>query len=165
MGGDVIPRTLGSPHNPPRTNCDIRLLCGSHIETVSDIKLASNERFRDHPGKKIVARKVPSNFSTRWSSGTYLQKKPGVVEKQCARFLDKINMASELTRLKSYRKPLVYFANQAGCNGARNQPKSFRKTANFGLEGNLAGDPRKVRAGMPGRISKCLKLHGDYIGK
>ena len=23
----------------------------------------------------------------------------------------------------------------------------------------------KIIAGMPGRISKCLKLHGDYIGK
>ena len=103
MRRDVIQRTLEPPPNPPRTNCEIRILCGSHFETVSNIQLASNEIFRYHPRKKIVARNVPDNFSTRWSPGTYLQKKPGVVEKQYARFLSVRNMASGLTRLISYR--------------------------------------------------------------
>ncbi|KAI6659468.1 hypothetical protein LOD99_10769 [Oopsacas minuta] len=56
MGCDVIPRPLRPPSNPPKTNCDIRLLCGSYIETVFNIQLISNERFRDDPREKIVAR-------------------------------------------------------------------------------------------------------------
>ena len=146
-GSDVISRTLKSPHNPTRTNCDVRLLCGSHIETVSDIKLAWNERFRDNPRMKIVTRKVPSNFSTRWSPDTYLLKKPGVLKNKVPCFVQKKYVeTSEL-----FSKPsCMQWSEQSFC--LENQIVSARKE--FSQE-----TLEKVTAGMPGRVSKCLKLH------
>ena len=135
------------------------------LKTVSDIKLSSNERFRDNPRKKIVARRsqaifqqdgAPAHTSKRsqewlknnvpcfWTKEIWAPNSPDLnpIENLWAILPTMLDAMERATNLKVLYKQLV---------------SAWKEISPETLE--------KIIAGIPGRISKCLKLHGDYIGK
>ena len=95
----------------------------------------------------------------------HTSKRSRVVEKQCAMFLDKRNMASELTRLESYRNLWAILQTKLDAMERATNLKVLEKQLVSAWKEISPETLEKIIAGMPGRISKCLILHGDYIGK
>ena len=91
-----------------------------------------------------------------------LHKKLGVVENNMPGFWTKEIWPPNLPDLS---RTSGYFANQVGCMEPATNLNFLEKQLILAWKEISPENLVKVITGMPGRISKCLKLHGDYIGK
>ena len=163
-GGHESPGAGRSARGPPKVVCGSRLLCHRDPAEVLASHPCAGHQHLLGSGKENGARDVAANLPARWCTGALIQESPTFVPGERGGLLEQEHMTSwispDLNSIENLWGILeAEFTKAEPCSSIQQLAVLLKLAwANF-----KPATLRKLVAGMPQRVARCLTMNGKHI--
>ena len=164
-GGHESPGAGRSARGPPKAVCGSRLLCHRDPAEVSASQPCEGRQHLLASDEEICARDVAANLPARRCTGALVQGSPTLVPRDRKGLLGQEHMTRDLTGPQPNRKSLGNTESGAHQSRALIQHSAARALHKSAWANFKPATLRKLVAGMPQRVARCLAMIRGHIGR